>query len=176
MIKYYTRDAADGIKRNLGATLACILIIFVTLSLSGAFFLVKTDVDDLTDFLESQLSIKVFVDPELHTEDVALILDENQLIRSVEIETKEETLEGLKKTFLKDREHLFQAFQESVLQDTILIELENSEDVVAVAEELKGISGITDVVYAQKIAETILTWTKLANQYGTLILIGVCQI
>lgn len=171
MLKYYLRDAAEGIRRNAGAALACVLILIVTLSLTGVFLLAKTGVDDILSYLERHVNIKVFVDPEIDVQEVALLLEQNSYIHSVQVEKKEETLNQLK-SFFQGREHLFQAFQESPIPDAIILELKNSEDVMQLATELNNISGITDVIYAQEFAQTVISWGAIAKQYGAVILAG----
>lgn len=168
-LKYYLRDAKDGIQRNRGASIATILLIFITLSITGTLFLLKSGADDVINYLESQVNIKVFVDPSINTADVDTILNTKSFVKSTNIETKEETLNHLKK-FFEGKEHLFIAFKDSDLPDSITLELTNKEDVLFVAEELKSIDGITDVIYAQKFAEMIVSWSKKADQYGLIVL------
>jgi cell division transport system permease protein len=168
-LKYYLRDAREGIQRNTGAAVATILLIFISLSITGALFLLKTGIDDVIGYLNSQVKIKVFVDPTVDTDQVNDILRSKNFIQSTEIETKEETLNRLKQ-FFEGKEYLFVAFQDSNLPDAIVLELMNKEDVALVAEELKGINGITDVIYAQKFAQMILSWSHSVNQYGAIIL------
>jgi cell division transport system permease protein len=164
-IKYYLRDAREGIQRNVGAAIATIFLIFISLSITGALFLLKTSIDDVVGFLNSQVKIKVFVDTSMDTEQMADILKSKNFVQSARIETKEETLNRLK-NFFEGKEYLFVAFQDSNMPDTIIVELTNKEDIALAAEELKRINGITDVIYAQKFAQTMLSWTYRANQYG----------
>jgi cell division transport system permease protein len=168
-LKYYLRDAREGIQRNAGAAVATILLVFISLSITGALFLLKASVDDVISFLESQVKIKVFVDPSVDSNKVADILQSKSFVQSAEIETKEETLNRLKQ-FFEGKEYLFLAFQDSTLPDAVVLELTNKENVASVAEELKSMNGITDVIYAQKFAQTIISWSRTANQYGAIIL------
>jgi cell division protein FtsX len=90
-------------------------------------------------------------DPSVETKEVAGVLESKSFVESIEIETKEETLNRLKQ-FFQEKEYLFSAFQESNLPDVISLELKDKGDITYVAEQLKSINGITDVVYAQKFA------------------------
>jgi cell division transport system permease protein len=168
-LKYYLRDAREGIQRNTGAAMATVLLIFISLSITGTLFLLKTSVDDVIEYLNSQVKIKVFVDPSIETEQVAELLQSKNFVQSAEIETKEETLNRLKQ-FFEGKEYLFLAFQDSNFPDAILLELKNKEDVAFIAEELKAMNGITDVIYAQKFAETVLSWSRTVNQYGAILM------
>jgi cell division transport system permease protein len=127
-LKYYLRDAREGIQRNTGAAVATSLLIFISLSITGALFLLKTGIDDVIGYLDSQVKIKVFVDPTVDTDQVADILRSKNFIQSTEIETKEETLNRLKQ-FFQGKEYLFVAFQDSNLPGSIVLGLKNKEDV-----------------------------------------------
>ncbi|UCZ54084.1 permease-like cell division protein FtsX [Bacillus shivajii] len=171
LVKYYLRDAKEGIQRNIGASLAAILLIFISLTITGSLFLLKSGVDDTVDYLDSYAKVKIFVDPAVETESVAEILDSKSSVQSVEIETREEMLDQLE-GFFDGREHLFTAFHESDIPDTILLEFPSQHEVTIAAEEFQNMDGITDVVYAQEFAEAVQSWSDTANRYG-LIIMGI---
>jgi cell division transport system permease protein len=170
MFRYYLRDAREGIRRNIGAAFATVLLIFISLSITGSLYLIKSSVDDVIDYLNSQVKIKVFVDPAVETEKVARILQSKGFIESVQIETKEETLNRLQQ-FFEGKEYLFIAFQDSNFPDAVVLELKDKEQVALVAKELKAVEGITDVIYAQEFAVSVLSWSDKMNRYGMLALI-----
>jgi len=171
LLKFYLRDAREGIQRNAGAALAAVILVFISLSISGMLFLLKSGMEDVIDFLHSQVKIKVFVDPNVNVQQVAEILKVKSFVQSVEVETKEETLDRLA-SFFKEKEHLFEAFREEEIPNSIEVELTNTDEIERVAAELSNIQGITDVIYAQEFAQMILTWVRTFNHYG----IGVLAI
>ena len=122
VLKYYMRDAQEGIRRNLGAVTATILLMFISLTITGAMVLLQTGVDDVIRYLNDQVKLKVLVDVQVDTEQVADILREQSYVKSAVIETKEETLDKLQQ-FFRDMPHLFDSFRDSNLPDTIMIEL-----------------------------------------------------
>jgi cell division transport system permease protein len=168
-IKYYIRDSKEGIRRNLGASIATVLLIFISLSVTASLFLAKTTLDDVIHYLDFQIKIKVFVDPAYKTNEVADLLQKNPLIKSVQIETKQETLDRLKQ-FFAGREYLLLAFQDSKLPDAITLELKDKKDTARFAAELKTTKGIDDIIYAQKYTELINRWSDKMTRYGILIL------
>jgi cell division transport system permease protein len=169
LFRYYLRDAREGIKRNGTAAIATILLIFISLSITGSVLLMKTGLDSLTNFLSSQVKIKLFVDPSINTQEVARILKSKSFTQEITIETKEETLNRLQQ-FFQGKSYLFDSFQDSNLPDTILLDLKDKNQIDTVAKGLKSIKGITDVIYAQQYAKTILSWSGKTNQYGMIIL------
>lgn len=169
LIKYYFRDAKEGIQRNLGAALATILLMVITLTLSGLMYIVKAGVDDVVDYLDKQVSMKLFLTPDTKPEAVANILKTKSFTKDVTIETKEETLARFE-TLFQGKEYLFQAFQDSSFPDAIRLEVNDTQSVSAIATELKKVKGIDDVVYAQSFAQSILKWEQIVNSYGLLFL------
>lgn len=169
VLRYYLRDAQDGIRRNVGAAAATILLICISLTITGAMVLLKTGVDDVIRYLQDQVKIKVLVDDRIETEQVADILRGQTYIKSIEIETKDETLDKLQ-VFFRDMPHLFDSFRDSRLPDTILIELHDERQAEIVANELMKTSGITDVIYAQAFAERVVAWSNAASTYGFIVL------
>lgn len=167
---YYLRDAREGIRRNIGAAIAAILLIFISLTITGTSFLLKSGVSDSIDFLESQVKIKVFVDPSVDAEQVSSVLSTKDFVKATEIETKEETLNRMQ-AFFEGKEYLFQSFKETEFPSTVSIELSNNKQIDYVAGELEKIDGITDVIYAQEFAKTVMNWSNAINTYGMVTLI-----
>jgi len=170
LLKYYMRDVQEGIRRNAGAALATILLIFISLTITGAMVLMKTGVDDVIDYLNDQVKIKVFVDRQVDTEQVAEILAGTLFVSHVEIETRDEALAKLQRLF-RNMPHLFESFRDSNLPDAILIELADQSQVETVARELAATRGITDVIYAQEFAAQVLRWSNLISTYGVVVLL-----
>lgn len=170
LFRYYLRDVQDGIRRNAGAAIATILLIFISLTITGAMVLLKTGVDDVIRYLNDQVKIKLFIDRDVDTEQVAAVLADKSFVRSVEIETRDDTLSKLQQ-FFRDMPHLFDSFRDSKLPDAILLEVTDQSQVKLVAEELAKTEGITDVIYAQEFAEQVVAWSAAADTYGLVILI-----
>jgi cell division transport system permease protein len=169
ILKYYLRDAGEGLWRNLSAAVAAISLIFISLSITGALYLLQSSVvDDALNYLDSQVKIKLFIDPAVETEQVANVLRSKGFIQSVEIETKQEALERLR-LFFQGKQYLFEAFQSSSFPDSIILEVRNKSETALVAEQLRTVPGITDIIYAQQFAQTMLKVTTAASRYGAVI-------
>lgn len=169
---YMLKDAREGIARNIGAAAAAAVLIFVAMLISGVFLLVRFGVADLMGYLESQVAMKLYVEPTVDSKAVATILQEKSFVKSIEIETKEQMLERLS-AFFAGKEHLLLSFQESDIPDAIRLELVDQSHMQLVAEQLGAMKGIAKVVYPQQFAQTVLHWSTQINQYGILLLIGL---
>jgi cell division transport system permease protein len=168
-LKYYLRDAREGLRRNLSAAAAAISLIFISLSISGSLYLLQSSiVDDVLGYLNAQVKIKLFVDPSADAKLIVDVLKSKSFVQSVEIETKEQALNRLK-LFFQGKQYLLEAFHVSDFPDSITLELKAKNETEMAAEQLKSIPGITDVVYAQQFAQLVLQATQAANRYGTLI-------
>jgi cell division transport system permease protein len=168
-LKYYLRDAREGLGRNLTAAIAAISLIFISLSISGSLYLLQSSiVDNVLGYLNSQVKIKLFVDPSADANQIADVLKSKSFVKSVEIETKEEALDRLK-LFFQGKQYLLEAFRISDFPDSITLELKDKNETESVAEQLKTVPGITDIIYAQKFAQSVLHTTRTANRYGAVI-------
>ena len=168
-LKYYIRDARNGIGRNIGAALATVLLIFISLSITGVMMLGKTSVDRVVDFMESQVQVKLFLDGTVSPGDMAEVFEKQEYVEDVTIKTKEETLDELSHLF-EGKEHLFVAFEDSQFPDQVNLEVKDKEQIKEVTKSLKNVEGISEVFYPQEFAEKILDWSKKVNTYGVVVL------
>jgi cell division transport system permease protein len=127
-------------------------------------------IGDVFGYLNSQTRIKLILDPSVNTQSVADALESKSFVRSVQIETKEETLRQMKVLF-RGKPHLLQAFQAGDFPDSLLLEVTDPQEAAQAAERLISVAGVTDVFYPQKQAQAVLAWSHAANRYGTIILL-----
>jgi cell division transport system permease protein len=167
---YYLRDAREGIQRNAGAAIAAAALIFIAMTILGGLMLVRFGLGDLLSYVESQVNIKIYIDPSVDTQQMATILESKSFIKSLEIEKKEQLLERLL-LFFQGREHLLNAFQDSIIPDAIVIRLNEGISTLRIVEELRSIPGISQVIYPQQLAETVVKWSALWNRYGLILFV-----
>lgn len=170
LIRYYLKDAFQGMKRNAKAFFATVLLIFISLAIMGSFLLVKQSVDGVIGFLDTQIKIKVFLTEGADTKQINEAIKEIPNVKSTSIETKQEMLDQMK-GFFKGKEYLFDAFQQTDFPATILIDAKDDTQVDGIADRLKQMEGIQDVVYPQTFAKEVLKWTNILNQYGAALLV-----
>ena len=166
---YMLDDMKLGLKRNLGSAIASILLLFIALLLIGGLLLTRAFVQDTVDYVESQLAMKVYVEDGL-VEDVAAILSKQSYTNEIEIETGSEMIEELA-FFFQGKEHLLDAFTNGSVQDAVKFQVTDKSLMPTIAKKLETITGITKVVYPQKIAEVLSDWIVKIELYGTFSLI-----
>lgn len=165
VLKYYLRDALQGIKRNFKAFIATVILICISLSIMGSFLLVKQSANGVIDFLETQVKIKVFLEEGAEVKPINEAINDLYGVKETTVETKEEMLERMK-GFFEGKEYLFDAFQNAEFPYTILVEADDEKKIDAIVEKLGNVEGIQDIVYPQTFAKEVLKWTDIINQYG----------
>ncbi|MGN1386517.1 MAG: cell division protein FtsX [Bacillus sp. (in: firmicutes)] len=170
LLLYMWQDIRTGLIRNRGAALAAIALIFVSTLLIGTLLMARMLLSDAVTYIESQLSMKVYVESGVNPEHVAFILQEQSYVSSVEIEQGEDLLNRLE-FFFTGKEHLLQSFKNNGLPDAIVLQIQNKDEISYIAEQLALIDGIEKVIYPQQMAETLNTWLTTIQTYGLLITI-----
>lgn len=164
-IMYLFSEARKGLLSNIPAVTAAVLIIFISISVLGVSFLVKKSLDYTIDYLNDQVKIRVMIDPEWNTSEVAAVLHENVLIKNVQVETKEQMVESMGNLF-EEQSELLEMFNFSSLPDAITIELKDSSKVEQVAGSLKNTEGITDVIYPGEYVASVIQWADRVQKYS----------
>lgn len=168
MMRYVFSDAWNGLLRNKGGSIASVLFIALSMSFIGVFFLVRVLVSDVTDYLNTQLSMKVYVEQSVSTEEVAQVLQSKDFVKSVEIEEGDELLDRLS-FFFTERDYLLEAFTDGKVNDAIRLTLTDTTNIVEVATVLEQVNGIEKVVYPQELAVTLQSSLDKMTLYGSII-------
>lgn len=166
LLNYLAADSWQGLKRNPGSTVASISLIVLALLLVGALLSVRLFMDDAIDYIESQLTMKVYVEKGLEVEEVAAVLADKAFVEQAAVESGDRALDKLA-FFFNGKEHLLEAFENDVMLDAVKLQVSDKKDMERIAKELESISGIEQVVYPQKLAVTLDLWVTRLERYGT---------
>lgn len=168
MLRYLLSDASTGLMRNKGGTIASILFIALSMSFVGIFLLLRVLVGDVTSYLNTQLSMKVYIEQSVSTEEVAKVLEDKSFVKSIAIEEGDDLLDRLS-FFFEKRDYLLDAFADGKVNDAIRLTLHNAEDMDEVATALQQIEGIEKVVYPQQLAILLQQSLEKLTLYGMII-------
>ena len=166
---YMLDDMKLGLKRNRASAIASTVSLFIALLVIGSLLLTRMFAQDTVHFVESQLAMKVYVE-EGQVEDIAEILSKQSYTTAVEIETGSQMIEGLV-FFFQGKEHLLDAFTNGSVEDSVKFQIIDKSLMPTIAKELETITGITKVIYPQKMAEILSNWIVKIELYGTLSII-----
>ena len=168
LLQYMWQDIRAGLMRNRGAAFASVALIFVSSLFIGTLLIARVLLADGVEYIESQLSMKVYIDSGVDSEKVAAILQEQSYVSSVELERGEDLLARLQ-FFFTGKEHLLQAFKNNGLPDAVVLQVHDKNEMIYIAEQLESIEGIAEVIYPQQMAETLNTWITTVQTHGLLI-------
>ena len=163
-IKYMLEDMAIGLKRNIGSTIASISLLFISLLLFGAVVLTRLFIDDAMTYIETQLSMKVYVEDGL-VEEVYEVLASQPYTTHVEIEKGTAFLEQVR-FFFVGKEHLLEAFADGSTPDAVKFMVQDVRYMETIATNLAQTDGILRVVYPQQMAEILADVVQKVELYG----------
>lgn len=183
MIRRFFRhlwESLKSLKRNGWMTIAAISSVMITLSLVGIFASVILNATKLTQDVENNVRINVFLQADTHDNSQKITVEgeerdnENyhkiydQLtavpnVSKVTFSSKEEQLDRLQKT-MGDDWKLFDG-DANPLYDAYIVDADNPKQVEKVAEAIKSVEGVTEVDYGGtntkklfEVANFIQTW------------------
>src|SRR5690606_740842 len=87
LLKYMAADSWQGLRRNRGSSLASISLLVLALLLIGGLLSVRLFADDAADYVESQLTMKVYIEKGLEAESVAAVLADKAFVEQVAVES-----------------------------------------------------------------------------------------
>lgn len=166
LLKYMAEDSWQGLKRNPGSTIASVFLMALALLLIGFLLSVRLFAADAVEYIESQLSMKVYVSESVEAEAVAAVLLDKRFVADAAVEYADDTIDGLA-FFFSGKEHLLEAFREGGMLDAVKLEITDKSMMDRVAADLSSIEGIAEVVYPQQMAVTLDAWVTKFEQYGT---------
>src|SRR5690606_8439233 len=166
LVDYMMQDSWQGLKRNPLSTFASIFFIALALLLIGILLSVRLVAVEAIDYVESQLTMKVYINEALNAEEVAAILAEKEYVEKARVETGNENLEKLA-GFFNGKEHLMDAFRNGAMQDAVKLQVADKTELADIAKELEAINGIDQVVYPQQMAILLDSWITNFERYGT---------
>lgn len=168
MTRYVVSDACTGLIRNKGGSIASVLFVALSISFIGIFFLLRVLISDVTDYLDTQLSMKVYVEQTVPTKEVADVLQDKSFVEDVTIEKGDDLLDRLSFFFTK-RDYLLDAFEDGKVNDAIRLTLKDTDNMEQVAKALEEVNGIEKVVYPQQLATMLQQSLTKVTVYGIVI-------
>jgi cell division transport system permease protein len=174
-LTYYIREAFQSVFRNGWMSFASVGVVAVTLFILGSFMLLNINVGHLTEDIKEQVEIIAYVEDQLPASAVdqlrvALIrLDKVEEVRFV---SKEEALARLREQ-LGDLVDGYDN-ERNPLPNSFEVRTTRPEDIPAVAEELRQLSGIAKVDYGNtEMLERLFSFTGVISWLGLAFMAGL---
>ncbi len=158
-----------GIKRTGLINLAIVAAMAAILTIFGALFRTGYSLSSFVDKLGNDFEISVFLKPNVDPVYMSSRLREIEHVKRITIITKEEAWEKMNRDM--DVSGL-----ENPLPDTLHVTVDNPSNIVIVCNDIKKVSGIEDLSYAQAFAKKLQTITTVFNTVTIFVLIGVAML
>ncbi len=158
-----------GIRRTGLINIAIIAAMAAILTIFGALFRTSFSLGSIVDKLGDAFEISVYLKPNIDPVYMSSRLKEVEHVKKISIKTKEQAWEEMNKD-------MDVSGMENPLPDTLHITVDDPVNITAVCDEIKKVSGIENMSYAQEIAKKLQTITNVFNTVTILVLITVAML
>jgi len=171
-LQFFFSEVYNSVKRNPLMAFASFSTMFFSIMVLGIFLLMIGNINFMTDYLISQVEVKVFLEDGISEKDVYEIktgLTSNPSVESVHFVSKEEALRMLEKMLKRNI-----PVKKNTLLDSIEVSVKNPEDIDSVALEAQKLPGVSHVKYGKLELENLVKFSlivRLAGAVLTLLLV-----
>lgn len=155
-----------GIKRTGLMNIAIVAAMAAILTIFGALFRTSFSLSSFVDKLGNAFEISVYLKPNTDPEHMSTLISEIEHVEKITLIPSEEAWEDMSGEM--DLKGL-----NNPLPDTLHLTIDDPKNISEVCQNLKKISGIEDMSYAQEIAEKLQTVTNVFNTVTVLVMIAV---
>lgn len=143
------------------AAMAAILTIF------GTLFRTSLSLTSFVDKLGNAFEISVYLKPETNPENIKTSIKDIEHVKNISIISKEQAWKEM------SSEIDLEGLDKNILPDTLHITIDDPKNIPEVCNNIKNLSGIEDLSYAQEFAEKLQTITNVFNTVTIFVLIAV---
>ena len=175
ILKTNIGDSFKGVFRNFSLSLASISCITITLLIVGLSMLLSVNVNNLTDEIEKDMTIVVFLERKLDQENITYVAEKIKKLDNVS-ESKFNSKNQVKEEMQGESE-VFNSIlaqytdETNPLQDTFLIKVEDINRIGETADEIKKIEHVDLVKYGEGSVEELIKIFNMVKKiaYGMVI-------
>jgi len=180
----HMREGALNIVRNGWMSFASISSIFVSLFILGVFLLLALNVNNLTEQIESQVEIRVFLALETDQakiDELSKAIGGLPEVSKIEFVSKADGLDLMREYFGEAGAGLFDGYtdENNPLPDSFTVEVVNPEEIGFVAKKITAIGDadpakpLMSVKYGQGTVESLFRVTTAVRNIGLVIVLGL---
>jgi len=156
------REGFKSIVRNGWMSVASVNAVALSLIILGLFYLLVSNINHFTYDLENQLEMKVFMEPTADEEEVRAMeerLRNEPSVKEVRFIPKEEGLEQFAASLGERGKLLEELKEENPLPDAFVVQTYKPEQIAPLAEQLKSLESVGNVIYGQEYVDKLLAFT-----------------
>lgn len=173
-LKYFFRDTVRSIQRNSLMSMASVISVIAALVILGIFLVIALNIQHITQNLENQLELKVFLVADVTQEqksDLEILLDSDSRISSYRFETKEEALANMANSLERYQGILKGLEQDNPLPESFIIKIHNAEQIKEVNDTLVKYKGVDYVNYGEGYVEALMKFSRFTNILSIVVLL-----
>ena len=173
-LDYIFREVFSSIRRNVWLSLASVLTVMISLVILGASVFFLLNASNLAENFESQLEIAVFAQDRLNSTEVQTLGKEIgglEGVATVELVPKEQALKEFSKS-MSSTSIVSDLGDTNPFPDKFTVQVTDPQQVISIADSIKGLSGVDNVVYGKGIVDTLLKFTNWLRWVGISIVLA----
>lgn len=158
-------DALHSIRRNSLMSIVSVFSVVCALLVVGMILTISINVNFMTEQVEDNLEIKVYLLDSLASSQRDIIetrLRGDERVESVAYESKAQALASFRET-LGEGAYLLDGYTEetSPIPDSFIVSIKNSTDIYELAAYADSLEGVRDAVYGAETVEALLSFNRL---------------
>jgi cell division transport system permease protein len=179
ILKTNISDSFKGVFRNFSLSLASISCITITLLIVGLSMLLSVNVNNLTEEIEKDMTIVVFLDRQLDQENITIVSEQINKLDNI-LESKFNSKNQVKEEMQGESE-VFNSIlaqytdETNPLQDTFLVKVDDINKIGETADKIKKIEHVDLVKYGEGSVEELIRIFNMVKKiaYGMVIALVV---
>ena len=177
MFKQGIRDALKSVFRNFSLSIASIFCIVITLLLVSISVLLSVNLSNITNQIEKNLTIVVFMNKEATTIEVESLeskLKSLNNVASIEFESKEEIKQKMSKESPTFKSVMDTWTEETnPLKHTFLIKVLDGSSINSTSEQIKGMPEVSTTQYGEGMVEDLIDMFAVIEKITIAVVVGM---
>ncbi|MDX1259299.1 permease-like cell division protein FtsX [Exiguobacterium sp. K1] len=172
----HLREGAKGLVRNGWMTFASVSAVTVTLLLVGIFAMVMFNVNKISDNVEKDVEIQVFVERESDQAKIDAVgkkLEQMPGVESVRYSSKEEELDRFKEQLGEGSQAYQSVEKDNPLHDRYIVKATSPNETETIANTVKKMENIDSVEYGEDYVEKMFNFLEGVRIGGVILIVGL---
>ncbi|MET4653972.1 cell division transport system permease protein [Exiguobacterium sp. PvP048] len=172
----HLREGAKGLVRNGWMTFASVSAVTVTLLLVGIFAMVMFNVNKISDNVEKDVEIQVFVERESDQAKIDAVgkkLEQMPGVESVRYSSKEEELDRFKEQLGEGSQAYQSVEKDNPLHDRYIVKATSPNETETIANTVKKMENIDSVEYGEDYVEKMFNFLQGVRIGGIILIVGL---
>ncbi|MCT4780930.1 MULTISPECIES: permease-like cell division protein FtsX [Exiguobacterium] len=172
----HLREGAKGLVRNGWMTFASVSAVTVTLLLVGIFAMVMFNVNKISDNVEKDVEIQVFVERESDQAKIDAVgkkLEQMPGVESVRYSSKEDELDRFKEQLGEGSQAYQSVEKDNPLHDRYIVKATSPNETETIATIVKKMENIDSVEYGEDYVEKMFNFLEGVRIGGIILIVGL---